>query len=149
MERSVTSPDEYIASLPDGIRDDVAALDAEIAGILADEERVLWEGRMWGGTEQRIIGYGAVRQVNRSGAAVDWFLIGLAAQKAHLSIYVSAAEDGQYLVQRYADRLGRVKVGSANVTFRRLADLDLQAVREMVERSRAGVRGGDSAVEGG
>jgi hypothetical protein len=67
---------------------------------------------------------------------VEWFVVGLAAQKAYLSLYVNAAEDGQYLAKRYADRLGRVKVGSANVSFRRLADLDLPAALEMAERAR-------------
>ena len=125
MQRSDTDPDQFIASLPDGVREDIAALDAEIAAIMAGHERVLWEGVMWGGTEQRIIGYGAQRYVNRSGQDVDWFLIGLARQKGHLSLYVNAADDGAYLGQRYADRLGKVKVGSATITFKRLADLDM------------------------
>jgi hypothetical protein len=136
MQRSSTPPDEFIASLPDGARDDVAVLDAQLARIFAGHERVLWDGPMWGGTEQRIIGYGAYRFEGRSGASGDWFVIGLAAQKAHLSLYVSATEDGQYLAKRYADRLGKVKVGSANVTFKRLTDLDLPAVLEMAERAR-------------
>lgn len=136
MQRSTTSPDEFIASLPDGVRDDITALDAELGPIFDGQERVLWEGPMWGGTEQRIIGYGAYQQVNRSGAAADWFIVGLAAQKSHLSLYVSAADDGQYLAKLYADRLGRVKVGSANVTFKRLTDIDLDVVREMATRAR-------------
>ena len=134
MDRSTTTPDTYIASLPDGAREEVATLDAELARVFAGHERVLWEGPMWGGTHQRIIGYGAFLQRQRTGD-VDWFVMGLAVQKAHLSLYVNAAEDGQYLVKRYADRLGRVKVGSANVTFKRLADLDLPAVIEMAERA--------------
>ena len=136
MQRSSTTPDEFIASLPDGVRDDIAVLDAQLTRIFTGHDRVLWEGPMWGGTEQRIIGYGAYRYEGRSGAAGDWFVIGLAAQKAHLSVYVSAAEDGQYLAKRYADRLGKVKAGSANVTFKRLSDVDLPALLEMAERAR-------------
>src|SRR5262245_3485201 len=117
MHRSTTSPDDFIRSLPDDVRDVIATLDAEIAELMAGRERVLWEGVMWGGTEQRIIGYGAYAVRNRAGEQVDWFVIGLARQKSHFSLYVSATEDGVYLAQRYADRLGKVKVGSANVTF--------------------------------
>jgi hypothetical protein len=135
MERTTTPPDEVIASLPDGVREDVAALDAELSRIFAGHERVVWEGPMWGGTHQRIIGYSGMVQRQRTGD-VEWFVVGLAAQKAYLSLYVNAAEDGQYLAKRYADRLGRVKVGSANVSFRRLADLDLPAALEMAERAR-------------
>jgi hypothetical protein len=136
MQRSSTTPDQFLATLPDGVRDDIRTLDAELTRIFDGHERALWEGTMWGGTEQRIIGYGAYRYEGRSGASGDWFVVGLAAQKAHLSLYVSAAEDGRYLVKRYADRLGKVKVGSANVTFKRLADLDLPVVLEMAERAR-------------
>lgn len=136
MQPTDTPITEFLASLPDRVREDVTALDADLAPVFEGHERVLWEGPMWGGTEQRIIGYGRYRQRNRSGAEVDWFAVGLAAQKAHLSLYVSAVEDGQYLVKRWADRLGRVKVGSANVTFRRLSDLDLPSVVAMAERAR-------------
>jgi len=134
MERSATSPDDHIRGLPDGVRDDIAALDEMLSDIFRGHERVLWEGPMWGGTHQRIVGYGALRSP-RPGGDVDWFMIGLAAQRSYLSLYVSAVEDGQYLVKRYADRLGKVKVGSANVTFKRVADLDLAAVREMATRA--------------
>ena len=136
MQRSDTSPDQFIGSLPDGVREDIAALDAEITAIMAGQERVLWEGAMWGGTEQRIIGYGAQRYTNRSGTAVEWFLIGLARQKDHLSLYVNAAEGDAYLVKEYADRLGKVKVGSANITFKRVSDLDLGTLGELVIRAR-------------
>jgi hypothetical protein len=135
MERSTTTPDEFIASLADDVGEDVVALDQMISAAMPGRERVLWEGVMWGGTQQRIIGYGSHRYVNRSGKDVEWFVIGLARQKQHLSLYVNAVEDGAYLVQGYADRLGRVKVGSANVTFRRLADLDLAVLRELLDRA--------------
>jgi hypothetical protein len=141
MQRSATTPDAFLATLPDGVREQMTELDAALTRVFAGEERVLWEGPMWGGTHQRIIGYGAMRQQQRSGAEVEWFVVGLAAQKANLSLYVSAAEDGQYLVKRYADRLGKVRVGSANVTFRRLADLDLPVVVEMAARARELVLG--------
>jgi hypothetical protein len=132
MDRSGTSPDAFIASLPDGIREDMAALDALISVGMAGRERVLWEGVFWGGTEQRIIGYGAYRATNRSGRDVDWFLLGLARQKDHFSLYCSAVRDGAYLVKELGPGLGKVKVGSANVTFRRVADIDLDALRALV-----------------
>ena len=136
MERSKTSPDEHIASLPDGVREDIATLDAQISEVMAGEERVLWEGKFWGGSEQRIIGYGAYRYKGRSGAEGEWFVIGLAVQKNYLSLYVSGAEDGVSLAKTYAPRLGKVKAGSANLQFKRATDLDLAVLREMVAKAR-------------
>jgi hypothetical protein len=143
MERSTTTtPDEFIAGLPDGTRDDIATLDAVIAEAMDGTERVLWEGPMWGGTEQRIIGYGSHQYVNRSGTHVDWYVLGLAAQKNYLSLYVNAADADGYILGRFAKRLGKVKIGSANATFKRASDIDLGALREMCAQARAGMAPG-------
>jgi len=75
--------------------------------------------------------------VDRSGKALDWFHIGLARQKAYVSLYVNASEDGAYLVKRYADRLGKVKVGSSVVSFKRLADVDRVVLHELLVRPAA------------
>ena len=136
MDRSTTTPDEHIASLPDGVREDIATLDERISSVMAGHERVLWEGVFWGGTQQRIIGYGSYRYKGKSGAEGEWFVVGLAVQKNYLSLYVNAAEEGGSLIKRYADRLGKVKAGSANLTFKRLADIELPVVEEMVARAR-------------
>jgi hypothetical protein len=135
MQRSAITPDEFIASLPDDVRADVADLDRDISAVMAGHERVLWEGVMWGGTQQSIIGYGAYRALNRSGDEVDWFLVGLARQKSHLSLYVNAVQDGAYLPHAYASRLGKVKVGSASIAFRRLSDIDRTVLHEMIGRA--------------
>lgn len=136
MQRSDTTPDDHIASLPDGVREDVAAVDQVLAPIFAADERVLWEGTFWGGSTQHIIGYGSYRYQGKSGAEGDWFVVGLAAQKNYLSLYVNAAEDGQYLGKAFAPRLGKVKAGSANLQFKRASDLDLDVLREMAVRAR-------------
>jgi hypothetical protein len=144
MQRSSTPPDDFIAMLPDDVRDDIAMLDAQLSRVFEGHERVLWEGVFWGGTTQNIIGYGSYHYRGRSGAEGEWFIVGLAVQKAHLSLYVSGAQDGVSLAKRYADRLGKVKVGSANVTFKRLADLDVPVALEMAERARDLMAGGSS-----
>jgi hypothetical protein len=136
VERSKTSPDEFIALLADDVRDDIATLDATITGALPGLDRVLWEGVFWGGTMQRIIGYGTYSYTGRSGAAGEWFVVGLAAQKSHLSLYVNAAKDGAYVGQQFAPRLGKVKAGKANITFKRASDVNLDVLRELVVAAR-------------
>lgn len=71
------------------------------------------------------------------GAHVDWFLIGLAEQTKHLSVYVNAVEDGAYLLKQRADRLGRVKVGAAASTFTKLENLDQAEFRSLIARAHA------------
>ena len=136
MERSTSSPDSFIETLPDGVREDIETLDAVIAQVMTGHERVLWEGVFWGGSNQRIIGYGSWRYRGRSGATGEWFIVGLASQKNYLALYVNGAEGGTSLAKLYAPRLGKVKAGSSNLSFKRAADIDVDVLRELVGRAR-------------
>ena len=136
MERTDTDVDDFLGGVEGTQGEDLRTLDELIAAEFAGLERVMWEGPMWGGTDQCIVGYGGISQARPRGEAVEWFLVGLAAQQRHLSIYVNAAEGGAYLVKTWADRLGKVKVGSAAITFTKAADLDLDALRTLMRRAR-------------
>lgn len=136
MQRSTTSPDQYLDALPEPARADVVTLDKHISSNLAGLERVVWEGKFWGGSEQKIIGYGEYTQQNRSGSTVEWFIVGLALQKNYISVYVNAVEDNQYLVEKYADQFGKVKTGKSSITFKRLDDVDLDVLMEVVTKAR-------------
>lgn len=100
MERTSADVDAFLADLPDARRDDMVALDTLIRTHLGPRERELWQGVFWGGTEQQIIGYARIEQPRPKGPAVEWFLIGLALQKDHISLYVNAAADGAYLTKK-------------------------------------------------
>lgn len=128
--------DSFLTELPDQFRADMSALDAMISGIYANQPRVMWEGVFWGGTEQSIIGYGDLYQPRPKGEVVHWFVVGLALQKSHISIYVNAVKDGQYIGKAYGRRLGKVKIGSASIGFKRLADLDPEVFVEMLHEAR-------------
>lgn len=145
MERVDDDVDVFLHSAR--MADDLARLDGVIRGVFPEEERVLWRGRMWGGTEQAIVGYVAVVQSRPRGGDVEWFLVGLAEQKNHLSVYVNAVEDGVYLVQARAARLGRVKVGAAAVTFRSVSDIDLDELRALLIRARELNASGDEGAK--
>ena len=126
------SPDAFLASLPGEHRDAMTSVDRTIQRALPDRQRVLWQGVFWGGTHQSIIGYGHIDQTGSSGNNVEWFLVGIARQKRNYSIYVNATVDNSYLAHHYADRLGKVKLGAASIGFRRLEDLDLVVLTELV-----------------
>lgn len=135
MQKVESDPDEYLASLPAERRSTMAAADALIRRAMPARSRSLWTGKFWGGTDQTIIGYGDVRQPRPRGADVEWFAVGLAMQKNYVSLYVNAALDGQYLAKAYADRLGKVKVGSASIAFASLDDVDPAALTELLQHA--------------
>lgn len=133
MRPTTTPVDDFIAANdPDG---SLARLDAVITPALPGATRVLWQGVFWGGTDQSIIGYGAIVQPRPRGRSVEWFLVGLARQSSSLSLYVNAAEDRQYLAKAYGPRLGRTKVGAASISFRSADAIDLGALDEMVRHA--------------
>lgn len=133
MHPTATPVDEFIAANdPDG---SLTTLDGVLTAALPGATRVLWQGVFWGGTEQSIIGYGATVPPRPRGRSVEWFLIGLARQRNHLSLYVNAAEDGAYLSKAYGQRLGRTKVGAASISFASAAAIDLEVLDEMVRHA--------------
>jgi hypothetical protein len=133
MEISQKGVDDYLTSLPDDVREEMALLDSEITARMSGASRVLFEGKLWGGTDQEIIGYGEFRYTNSSGKTVEWFMVGLAAQKNYISVYVNAVDEDGYALARYKDRLGKAKVGSASISFKTVEDIELDVLMELVD----------------
>ncbi len=136
MRRTATDPTAFIGTLAEDVRAPMQQLDRLITGIMGTKSRVLWRGVFWGGSEQAIIGYGALQSRRARGATVDWFMVGLARQKHYFSLYVNAVADGQYVAEQFAESLGRVKVGKASISFRSLEDVHLPTLRRVLRIAR-------------
>ncbi len=135
MKRVESSPDDYIASQVPGIRGVLEELHVLIKKALPDQDCYLWEGVFWGGSQQQIIGYGNYSYQRSDKKQVEWFTVGLARQKNYFSVYVNAVEDKAYLAEIYRSRLGKVKTGKSNISFRNLADVNLDVLTEMIEHA--------------
>lgn len=135
MERVDTPPEEYLESLLAVTGADMTALHERIRAALPGHGCCVWAGVFWGGSEQTIIGYGDMSYVRSDKKRVEWFLVGLARQKNYYSVYVNAADGRRYLAEAYADRLGKAKVGKSSISFRTLADVDLDVLSELIERA--------------
>ncbi len=137
MEPTNDDVDAFLADLGS---DDMTTLDAHMADVFGPD-RVLWRGIFWGGSEQAIIGYGDWTYRRPGKSDVNWFMVGLAQQKNAISVYIMAVEDGQYAVKKYADTFAsgtgaKPKVGSSVVSFKRLSDVDLDALLRVVRIGR-------------
>jgi hypothetical protein len=126
----------FIAELPEARREDVRRLDALIRETLP--------GAAPGESSGALLGYGPYRYRYASGREGESFLVSVASRKAGISLYVSAARDDAYLPELYASRLGKVSVGRSCIRFRRLDDVDLDALHDLL--AEAGAVGGASAV---
>ena len=136
MNQTKKNISDHIASLPDEFRQSIKLLDQVISAIMVGHSRVLWEGTLWGGTEQVIIGYGDYTIAQSRGKKSEWFMVGLAIQKRYISIYINAVEDGQYVAEKYRSKLGKVKVGKSSISFKHLDDLDIDTLKKLVSIAR-------------
>jgi hypothetical protein len=87
--------------------------------------------RMWG---PAMVGFGEYHYVYASGHEGDIFLTGFSPRKGALTLYFSAG------LGRFADqvaKLGKVKTGKACLYIKKLADVDLAVLRDMIRANLA------------
>ena len=86
-----------------------------------------WQPVMWG---PAIIGYGSYHYKYASGREGDMCATGFSPRKAQHSVYVlpGYADFGDYL-----DRLGKHTIGKSCLYFKKLEDIDLDVLAELIE----------------
>ena len=91
------------------------------------------------------LGYGLMPYRPKSAKETTmWPLISLAAQKRHLSLYVSAVVDGQHVAEQRADRLGKVSCGKSCIRFTPLDAVDAGELSALVRDAVAATAAGDN-----
>ncbi|MGV8040188.1 MAG: DUF1801 domain-containing protein [Thermoanaerobaculaceae bacterium] len=89
------------------------------------------EPEMWGSS---IVGFGRYRYRYASGREGEWMVMGFSPRKQDLTLYVLPGLD------RFApllSRLGRHTTGKSCLYVKRLADLDLAVLRELLAEATA------------
>ncbi len=95
------------------------------------------------GMSMTMIGYGTFQyRVAGSDEPINWPMLGLALQKNYISLYIAAIDGDRYLVEDYAGRLGKAKVGRNMVRFAKAAELDQDTFAELLGRIDEGARDG-------
>ena len=94
----------------------------------------------------QMLGYGLMPYRPRSAKETTRVpLIALAAQKRHLSLYVCAVVDGQYLAESRAEQLGRVSCGKSCIRFTSLDRVDTVALDQLLRDAVASTAEGTNA----
>ncbi|TFV78250.1 DUF1801 domain-containing protein [Blastococcus sp. CT_GayMR19] len=92
-----------------------------------------------------MLGYGLMPYKPKSAKETTmWPLIALAAQKRHLSLYVCAVVDGEYLAESRAERLGTVSCGKSCIRFTSLDRVDPDELSALVRDAVAVTAAGDN-----
>ena len=100
------------------------------------------EPRMWGDS---MVGFGAYHYKYASGREGDWFVTGFSPRKQNLTLYIMAGFD-QY--DALLQQLGKHTTGKSCLYLKRLGDVDLSVLRELVRLSVEHMAGCDWAATG-
>lgn len=85
--------------------------------------------KMWGDT---IVGFGSYHYKYATGREGDWFITGFSPRKQNMSVYIMPGFD-KY--PELMSKLGKHKTGVSCLYINKLEDVDLDVLRELVERS--------------
>jgi hypothetical protein len=111
---------DFIASLPPNQQEDAQTL-TEIMQDISGEQPVLWG--------PRIVGFGTFHYKSKSGREGDWPIIGFAPGTGKFSLYLTF--DAEELTSKVPD-LGKFKIGKGCVYINKLADVDLEKLKELI-----------------
>ena len=127
-QSNAKSHEEYIAEAPEARREDLTRLDKLIREVAAELEPTMEFGLM---------GYGKFHYKYATGSEGDWMKLGIANNKRYISLYCCSADERGYVAERYRERLPKADIGKSCVRFKRLSDLDEEALRELIRACAA------------
>ncbi len=120
---------EYLSAIEDEQRRKDCEAIADLMGEITQAP-----ARMWGTS---IVGFGSYHYKYDSGREGDACLTGFSSRKGDISVYLSANDANQE--QRLA-RLGRHKMGKGCLYIRKLVDVDIAVLKQLITESVSEVK---------
>ena len=127
-ELKTKQTDQSVEAFLNGVADEKKRQDCfTILELMKQATRA--EPKMWGGS---IVGFGNYRYKYASGREGDWFLTGFSPRKQNLTLYIMA---GFARYDELMKKLGKYKTGQSCLYVKKLDDIDLSVLKELVEQS--------------
>jgi hypothetical protein len=136
-QKNDASVEAFLNSVPDEKKrqDSFALLDL-MREITRDEPA------LWGNS---IVGFGSYHYRYASGRENDWFQVGFSPRKQNLTLYIMS---GFSAYDALLAKLGKHKTGKSCLYIKRLADVEIDVLRELVKQSVAHVAARNVAGDG-
>lgn len=122
-ERIAATPEAYVEGLESPRREDIGRLHERIRALAPT---------LAASAAQGMLTYGRYTYKSRSGRAGEWYPLGIASNKAYISLYASPQD-----LEPYVARLPRADLGRGCIRFKRLDDLDLEVIDEVIRAAAA------------
>ena len=117
-----------VSAFVKGVADDVRRKDCQTL-VRIMKRAVGTAPRMWGSS---IVGFGHYHYKYASGRENDWFLAGFSPRKQDLTLYILSGLDRH---DALVARLGKYKTGKSCLYIKRLADIDVGVLEELITES--------------
>jgi len=129
MAELKTRPNQRsVSNFIEGIEDDSKREDSKV--LLRLMEEVTGDPPvMWGDS---IVGFGNYHFVYESGRELDWMLAGFSPRKQNLTIYFMGGFENQ---EQLLSKLGKAKTSKGCLYLKKLADIDMDTLKEMIQLS--------------
>ncbi|HLZ74724.1 hypothetical protein [Phenylobacterium sp.] len=137
--------DAYISGQPQAKSEDLRELHRLVLEISPDSKLWFLDGRNGEGkvVSNPNIGYGSQKIEYAGGETREFYRVGLSGNSTGISIYIIGLEDKTYLSRTYGGRLGKASITGYCVKFRRIKDIDVGVVEEMVANHMGKGRAGE------
>ena len=123
-QKNDASVEDFLNSVEDEVkREDSFAILNLMKEVTGDEPV------MWGSS---IVGFGSYHFIYASGREGDWFKTGFSPRKQSLTLYIM---DGFSQHDEILTRLGKYTTGKSCLYVKKLEDIDMPTLKELVERS--------------
>jgi hypothetical protein len=126
MPTAPANVEEYLEGLDEPRRSEVGRLHGFIRKVRPDLEPHLESG---------ILGYGRYHYRYGSGREGDWFVVGLASRKQHITVYLTGGDEQGYLAESYGPRFPKAKTGKGCLYFRNLDAVEWDVLEEALREA--------------
>lgn len=127
-ELKTKETDASVEAFLAGVEHDVRRADARV--VCAMMEELSGEPpRLWG---KDLVGFGRYAYTYASGHSGEWFRVGFSPRKSKLVLYIMPGYED---LSPWLSRLGKHKIGKSCLYVNKLADVDLDVLRELIEAS--------------
>ena len=79
------------------------------------------------------VGYGHYTIQYADGSTKDFFRVGISANTTGISVYIMGLPNKEILIKQFADRIGKAKVSSYCIKFKKLSDIDLPMLEDAIQ----------------
>ena len=124
--------DAYIAAQPEPKRSDMQQLHRVILSLMPGCKLWYLDGKDEKGktVSNPNIGYGSQTVLYADGRTREFYRVGMSANTTGIAIYVMGLSEKKYLHQTFGTRIGKASVTGYCIKFKRLADIDLDVLKE-------------------